>query len=437
MLNFKFGVLLLISFIKVVNMFALIDCNNFYVSCERVFNPRWVNKPVVVLSNNDGCIIARSNEAKALGIPMGAPLFQYKDLIKAHDVIVSSSNYTLYGDMSQRVMKTLELFSPDIQVYSIDEAFLKFSKEDLEKQGKNIKKTVLRWTGIPVSIGIGCTKTLAKVANRHAKKDSASEGVVVLNNGEKINSLLDTLPVNDIWGIGSKYSKKLSRLGIFTAKDLKDADDTLIKRHLTTVGLRTAWELRGISCLPLEEIPPKKQSVTCSRSFGRQIKDLDILNEAIATYTARAGEKIRTQKTVASMMVIFLQNHSSSDGEQRYSHARIVFPEPTNYTPRLIHYAKTAIKELFRSGLSYRKAGVILEGLVSDHAYQQDLFTPKGPQTLKQEQLMKTIDLMNNQKGYSAVFSAAEGAKKSWQMKRQHCSARFTTDWNELLTIKI
>ncbi len=252
-------------------MYALVDCNNFYASCERVFNPKWKNKPIVVLSNNDGCVIARSNEAKALGIPMGAPFFQCRDLIKAHDVIVCSSNYTLYGEMSGRVMETLKQFSPDIQVYSVDEAFLALQEKDLMDQGLKIRETVLRWTGIPVSIGIAKTKTLSKVANDYAKKNKFQGGVFILQGSEQINSILDCMPVTDIWGIGGRLGRKLNALGITTARQFKEADDTLIRKHLSVVGLRTAMELREINCLPLNEVPAPKKSVTCSRAFGRPV----------------------------------------------------------------------------------------------------------------------------------------------------------------------
>jgi len=422
-------------------MFALVDCNNFYVSCERVFHPKWVGKPVVVLSNNDGCVIARSNEAKALDIPMGAPYFRYKHLLDAHSVIVCSSNYTLYGDMSARVMKLLENFSPDMQVYSIDEAFLSIKKKNLLSYGKTMRKTILQCTGIPVSIGMAPTKTLAKAANHCAKKNAATGGVFLLDTRQAIDAVLERLPVTDIWGIGKRYGIKLHRLGIITAKDLRDADDALIKKHLTIVGFRTALELRGISCLPLEEIPRPKKSVTCSRAFGRPIDNLEELNEAVASYTARAAEKIRAHKLLTTMMSVFVELHPFVEHSCRCFHLRVTFPEPLDFTPILIHYAKTATKALFKKGCRYRKAGIILDRLVPHHSFQYDLFTPKNFNKEKQRQVMNTVDRMNEQFGHAIIHTAAEGVNKeisqSWKMRRNHCSAHFTTNWNELLVIKI
>ncbi|MGA8163562.1 MAG: Y-family DNA polymerase [Waddliaceae bacterium] len=418
-------------------MFALVDCNNFYVSCERVFHPKWIGKPVVVLSNNDGCVIARSNEAKAIGIPMGAPYFRYKQLLEAHSAIICSSNYTLYADMSARVMKLLEDFTPNRQVYSIDEAFLLMKEKNPLSYGQTIRKTILQCTGIPVSIGIAPTKTLAKIANHCAKKDGTTAGVVLLDTLQAIDERLERLPVTDIWGIGERYGIKLNRLGVITAKDFRDADDSLIKKQLTTVGLRTAWELRGISCLPLEEIPLPKKSVTCSRAFGHPIDNLEELNEAISSYTARAAEKIREQKLLTTTMIVFLELHPYIKHSSRCFHLRASFPEPLNFTPALIHYAKAAAKALFRKGCRYRKAGIILDNLVPDHSFQYDFFTPKDLSREKQQHVMSAVDRMNEQFGYTVIHTAAEGVNRSWKMKRNYCSAHFTTNWNELLVITI
>ena len=415
-------------------MFALADCNNFYVSCERVFNPKLITKPVVVLSNNDGCVIARSNEAKVLGIPMGAPYFKYEKFIKDHDVVVRSSNYTLYGDMSARVMKILEDFSPDIQIYSIDEAFLIVKRKNLLRDAKTIRNKILKWTGIPISIGISKTKTLAKVANHQAKK---TDGVALLETQEEIDRTLELLPVTEIWGIGPRYGLRLNKHGIVTAKDFRDAEDSFLRKQLSVVGLRTAMELRGVSCLPLDEVPAPKKSVTTSKTFGRPIDNPEELCEAVASYTARAAEKIREQDSLASMLLVFVVLHPfRKDGSQVY-HVKIIFPEPTAYTPHLIHYAKAGVNRLFRKGCAYRKAGVILDGLVPDDCFQQDLFTPKGPNADKQKQLMETIDNLNERFGYNIVHTAAEGMDKSWKMKQHRRSCRYTTAWGELLTIKI
>jgi DNA polymerase V len=418
-------------------MFALVDCNNFYASCERVFHPEWKNRPIVILSNNDGCIIARSNEAKALGIPMGAPLFQYKDLMKAHNVIICSSNYTLYGEMSARVMQTLKTFSAETQIYSIDEAFLALQGEDLEDQALKIREKVLKWTGIPVSIGIAKTKTLAKVANYYVKQNKTSCGVFILEGKSQIDHILDTLPVTDIWGIGGRLGKKLSILGISTAQQFRDADDTLIKKHLSVVGLRTAMELREINCLPLNEVPSAKKSITCSRAFGRPIETFEELCEAVASYTAKAAEKMRSQGSVSAEMNVFVEFHPFQRDIPNSLYSKIVFPEPTNYTPHLIAYAKTVLKQLYQPGKQYRKAGIILESLVSEHCFQTDLFAKKEKSNKKLNKLMGIIDTLNDGFGHNIVHSAAEGVSSGWKMKQNRRTARFTTRWNELLTIKI
>lgn len=415
--------------------FALVDCNNFYVSCERVFNPKLIGKPVVVLSNNDGCIIARSNEAKALGIPMGAPLFKIADLVKTQGVITLSSNFTLYGDMSERVMQILNQFTPDIQIYSIDEAFLHLTQKDTVAYARKIRETILQWTGIPVSIGIANTKTLAKVASHRAKKNPSAGGVCSLETQNEIDATLDYLPVTDIWGIGSRSGVTLRKFGIITAKDLRDANDALIKKQLKIVGLRTVWELRGTSCLPLEEAPPPKKSITCSRSFGKKIETLQELSEAIASYTSRAAEKLRNQDSLASILTVYVVLHPIIEGRQQAYHVRVCLPEATDYTPRLIHLAIAGVKELFQEGNVYRKAGIILDGLVSNQSYQQDLFSP--PPSEKQTRLMKAIDRINKHYDTKKVRSAAEGFEKPWSMKQDRRTPHYTTDWTEILKIKI
>ncbi|MEC7840254.1 MAG: Y-family DNA polymerase [Chlamydiota bacterium] len=414
-------------------MFALVDCNNFYVSCERAFNPKLENRPVVVLSNNDGCIIARSNEAKALGIPMGAPLFEYRDLIKKSGVITCSSNYSLYGDMSYRVMSILEEFTPQVQVYSIDEAFLDFDIPNQLEHARKLKKKIYQYTGIPVSVGIAPTKTLAKVANHKAKKTPNSEGVYRIDAENRIETLAQ-FPVEDIWGIGRKNAKKLKTKGIETALNLCEVDDAWIKKILTVVGLRTVWELRGKSCMSIEELPLSKKSITCSRAFGSPVNTLSKLYEAISSYAARAAEKVRKQKSFASSMFVFLVLHPFQSGGQT---VKITFPEPTAYTPEIIHYAKIAVHQLYKEGLIYRKAGIILEGLVSDTVYQRDLFSQEVANSEKQKQVMAMMDKMNQSLGYKAVRLAAEGVNKPWQMKQEKRSPRYTTQWDEIPIIRI
>lgn len=418
-------------------MFFLVDCNNFYASCERAFHPEWKNRPIVVLSNNDGCVIARSNESKALGIPMGAPLFQCKEIIEAHNIVVCSSNYTLYGDMSDRVMQILKTFAADFQVYSIDEAFLCLECDHYKEYGKTIRDKILKWTGIPVSIGIAPTKTLAKVANHKAKKEPENEGVYVLDTPEKIETALDSFPIQDIWGIGRKSAIKLAKLGVQTAGQLRDLPDELIKKHLTVTGLYTVWELRGTSCLQLEEKPPAKKSVTCSRAFGKPIDQLEDLQEAVSTYTARAGEKIRSQGSLATTMLIFVELHPFNRSSSNFFHIRVTFPQPIDYTPHLIHYARQAAEKLFKPTQKYRKAGIILDGLVPNNTFQTDLFAPPSKHHGKQKQVMKLVDQINEKYGHNIVRMAAEGTTKEWRMKRQHCTPHYTTQWDEILTIHI
>ena len=418
-------------------MFALVDCNNFFVSCERVFQPEWNLRPVVILSNNDGCIIARSNEAKALGIPMGAPYFQYKNLIKNNNVIVRSSNYALYSDMSRRVMQVLKAFTIDFQAYSIDEAFLQISEKNLYSQGKFIRENVFKWTGIPVSVGIAPTKTLAKIANFKAKNNPKNQGIYIFDSQEKIASVLETFPVNDIWGIGKQLSLKLYRLGIRTAKQLTEVSDEQIKKHLTVFGLRTAWELRGISCLPLERESSPKKSITYSRAFGKPVDSLETLQEAVSFYTAQAGQKLRGQGSLTTSIAVFLEPHPFNRTPPKNFYVRTTLHQPTDYTPDLIHYARIAVNRIFQQNQAYRKAGVLLEGLIEKDFSRQDLFFSTPQSEKKQQQAMKAVDLLNKKFGCNTVRYAAEGTSKDWKMK-QHCiSPCYTTLWSDILTIKI
>lgn len=413
-------------------LFALVDCNNFYASCERVFNPLLEGKPIVVLSNNDGCIVARSNEAKALGIPMGAPLFEYRELMKRHGVVACSSNYALYGDMSQRVMQVLEMNAPKVQVYSIDESFLDYDIPNPVHEAQLLREKVKQWTGIPVSIGIATTKTLAKVANHVAKKNPEHAGVFLIDE-DNCEATLQNFPVDDIWGVGRRYAEKLISKGIKTALDLRNVEDAWIKKQMTVVGLRTVWELRGTSCIPMDEAPSAKQSITSSRAFGRPVTELNELYESVASYAARAAEKARKEKRLASSMFVFFVLHPFRSGGNS---VKITFPEPTAYTPEIIHYAKLAAHEVYRDGHTYRKAGIILEGLVDEQSYQRDLFANKGPLHDKQKQAMELLDKMNHSFGQKTLHMAAEGVKKTWGMKQEKRSPRYTTRWEEIPTIK-
>lgn len=407
-------------------LFFLVDCNSFFVSCERVFNPKLWKQPVVVLSNNDGCVVARSKEAKALGIPMGAPAYQYQKLFDEKGVFVYSSNYTLYGDLSQRVMQVLEQFSPKMEVYSIDEAFLVVDTPDPIALAYEIKRRVARWTGIPVSVGIGPTKTLAKMANHLAKK---SEGVYQLEGA--IDEILATFPLEDVWGVGRRVVKRLNRAGIHTPLDLKRADEGFVKRLHSVVLLKTALELKGISCLELSEASSPRKSITCSRSFGAPVTQLSALEEAAASYVARAAKKLRQEGLIASYLTVYLT--TSPFAEKRYSNsATIKLPRATNLTPELIEKAKQCLRLLYRSGYTYKKVGILLNELSREQSAQQDLFSRKNP---KRAQAMRALDQVNQIYGKNTLFLAAEGIDKPWQMRRNHTSNCYTTNWNQFLEI--
>ena len=358
-------------------VFALVDCNNFYASCERVFNPMLEGQPIVVLSNNDGCVVARSNEAKALGIGMGVPEFQIRSLLRARHVQVFSSNYTLYGDMSQRVMETLEQFCPDLEVYSIDEAFLSlvgFALRDLIEYGRQIRRTVKQWTGIPVSVGIAETKTLAKIANRIAKRTPDTGGVFDLLACSDRDALLGRVPVEEVWGIGRNYAHVLIQHGITTAVQLREVDDQWIRTHMGIVGLRLVMELRGVSCLDLEQCPAPKQSLTCSRAFGTLINTLAEMEEAVSVYTSRVAEKLRGERLAATVLTVFLTTNEFKDGPQYSNTLTLKLPIATDSTADLIRCALQGIRAIYRDGYHYKKAGVMLTGLVPASQTQADLF---------------------------------------------------------------
>jgi len=418
-------------------LFALVDCNNFYVSCERVFNPKLAGKPVIVLGNNDGIVVARSNEAKALGIPMGVPAFKFQTLIRKHDVQAFSSNYALYGDMSQRVMETLQQFSPEVEVYSIDEAFLSlrgFEPRNLTDYGQQIRRTVKQWTGLPVSVGIAETKTLAKVANHHAKESPDVYGAFDLTAWPDRDGLLSMVPVEDVWGIGPTHARRLKQYGIKTALALRQADDQWIRKQMGVVGLRTVRELRGTSCLPLEECPPPKQGITCSRAFGKPITTLTEMREAVAAYTARAAEKLRGEKLAASALTVFLTTNPFKD-EPQYSNAvTLRLPVATDATPELLSVALRGIETAYRDGFRYKKAGVMLLELLPVGQVQGNLFDQADRERSKR--LMKAVDSVNARYGADTVRCAAAGLAQRWRTRFSQRSPAYTTDWNELATAK-
>jgi DNA polymerase V len=414
-------------------IFALVDCNNFYASCERVFNPALEGKPIVVLSNNDGCVVARSNEAKALGIGMGIPEFQIRPMLRAHQVQIFSSNYTLYGDMSQRVMETLEQFCPDLEIYSIDEAFLGlsgFTSRNLTEYGRTIRSTVKRWTGIPVSVGIAETKTLAKIANRVAKRMPNIGGVFDLLACPDRDALLGRIAVEDVWGIGPNHARCLKQHGITTALQLRGVDDQWIRKHMGIVGLRLVMELRGVSCLDLEQCPSPKQSLTCSRAFGTRISTLEEMEEAVSVYASRVAEKLRRERLAATVLTVCLTTNEFKEGPQYSNAVTLKLPIITDNTSELIRCALHGIRAIYRDGYLYKKAGVLLTGLVPASQTQTDLFDFHDRR--KSQRLMSALDAVNDRWGTGTLHYASSGITKAWRTQFHRRSPAYTTQWSEL-----
>ncbi len=414
-------------------MFGLVDCNNFYASCERVFNPSLNGKPIVVLSNNDGCVIARSNEAKVLGIKMGVPAYQIKDLVKKHDVAVFSSNYVLYGDMSGRVMSMLAELAPEIEVYSIDEAFLNLEGiQDLQTLGSKIVRQVTRGTGIPVSTGIAPTKTLAKVANKFAKKYPAYNRLCIIDTEEKREKALKLFEIGDVWGIGRRQAAKLEKQGVKTAYDFTQLPGSWVRKNMTVTGERTWKELRGISCIDMESAPPAKKQICTSRSFGKMVEDIDTMSEAIATHASACAKKLRQQKSYAMSLMVFIHtNNFREDLPQYWKNTIIKLSVPTSDTLEIVHYALEGLKSIFMPGYQYKKAGVIITEIVT--SAQLGLFDTVDRE--KREKLMQAIDKVNGEHRH-LVKLAVQGNGRDWKLKQEQLSKRYTTDINEVLTIK-
>ncbi len=422
-------------------VFALVDCNNFYASCERLFRPELNGKPVVVLSNNDGCIVARSNEAKALGIPMGEPFFKARPLIAKHKVQVFSSNYALYGDLSHRVMDTLRQMEPEVEAYSIDEAFiaLPVTKEwDRVKYAGELRERIRKNVGIPVSIGMAATKTLAKIANRVAKKQAQFDGVFDLTDHSQIDRVLAKIEVNVVWGIGKRSTEKLNSHGIYTALDLKRANATRIRKLLTVVGARTVMELNGISCISLEDAPACPQSIITSRSFGHPVMDIDNLREAAITFASLAGEKLRKQGVEAGVLNLFISTGPFDDQAQYSNNQTIALPQPSSSTPELIAAALQGLKSLYRPGYRYRKAGVMLTEIVRQDRYkQQDLFSFSQPAIREDNRLMTALDRINGKWGRQTIqYGMTTAENKPWMMQQTRKSPAYTTNWQELPLVK-
>ena len=418
-----------------MSSFALIDGNNFYVSCERVFQPTLEGRPVVVLSNNDGCAVARSAEVKALGVKMGTPWFQMKDLAKKHGIVALSSNYELYADLSNRMMGILARYSPDQEIYSIDECFLGlegFERYDLIAYGEEIRQTVKRGIGIPVCVGFAATKTLAKLANHCAKKGLAGvEGVCDFGrlNGHQRSRLFASIPVGEIWGVGRKLSSQLAERGIATVEALRTADAKTLRREFSVVMERTMAELNGISCMDMQDAVPNKQQIMSSRSFGQYVYDLESLGEAVASYIATAAAKLRSQGSLAGMVQVYVRTNPHQATAPQYQRGlTIPLPEPTDDTLRLITIARWGLKKIYRPGYAYQKAGIALMNLRDAGTVQMNLFSKAKDNT----RLMQVMDRINEDWGRGSLHSAAEGVQKEWKMKRELKSPGFTTRWDQL-----
>ncbi|MDR1718521.1 MAG: Y-family DNA polymerase [Dysgonamonadaceae bacterium] len=411
-------------------MFALVDCNNFFVSCERVFDSRLEGKPVIVLSNNDGCAIARSNEAKALGIKMGANYFEIEELCKKHDVQVFSTNFVLYADMSLRVRGLLAKFCPEIEDYSIDESFLDFSGFeqyfDLKTYCSRIAKTVKQGTGIPVSIGVAPTKTLAKIASRFAKKYSGYKDVCIIDSEEKRTKALQRCAIGDVWGIGRRYTKRLLAMNITTAYDFTQLSRAWVRKNMAVTGERTYRELLGESCVKMETIEPDRQTIMVSRSFGKMIGDYATLSEAVATYTGMGAAKLRKQKSCAKAVLVFIHtNHFRADLPQYSRHIVVTLPVASNSTPELLHYALEGLKNIFQPQFLYKKAGVMMMEIVPENAVQGNLFDKID--RVKHHDLMKVLDSVNEKYGRNTLKFAVMGDGKAWKIKQERLSPCYTT----------
>ncbi|WP_010303983.1 Y-family DNA polymerase [Candidatus Odyssella thessalonicensis] len=415
-------------------MIGLLDCNNFYVSCERLFRPDLQSKPVVVLSNNDGCVISRSNEVKALGIPMGAPLFQVQDLLSAQQTSIFSSNFALYADLSARVMTTLSALAPRVEVYSIDEAFLDFSNiSNIAQVAYQIRQQIAAWIGIPTCIGIAPTKTLAKVANHIAKKNSACHGVCILEDPLEIDQALRTFAIDDIWGIGRRIAARLKALGINTAYELKQLDPKWMRQTFTVVGERLVHELNGIPCLLLEPEAQARQSIQVSRSFSRPLTQFEEIREAVASYATRLAEKLRSHQLKTNTLVISVcTNRFQVRNRQYYNSILINLPTAVNDDGRLIQAAVQGVEAIYRNGFDYHKAGIMALDLMPITLTQLTLFDTQEERNAKAQHISRTIDKINQRYGRGTVHMAACGPRLSWKDRKTRKSPAYTTSWHQL-----
>lgn len=418
-----------------MTVFALIDGNSFYCSCERVFDPKLARRPVVVLSNNDGCAVARTAEAKALGIGMGAPFFQIRELCRTNGVAVFSSNYAFYGDMSARMNEVYRAFSPEIEVYSIDESFLDFSGlggRDLTALARELRATVRQWTGIPTCVGLGPTKTLAKLANRAAKRDPELGGVCDLTDAGRRLAVMERIPVAEVWGIGPASARKLEALGCRTAADLANLDRNVARRLLTVGGERIVFELRGLSCLALELVAPQRKGCAVTRAFSRRVEDLATMQEAVATHSTRLGEKLRRHELATDALTVFFHTSMHDPGPQHAAQRTVSLPEATNDTFALIAAARTGIRAAWREGQRYSKCGVMTLGLVRAEDAQRPLFG--GLDRERSARLMGALDAINARYGRGTLVPAAAGLERAWSTRFDRRSPRYTTRLEELPT---
>ena len=419
-------------------MFVLVDCNNFYASCERVFQPQWEGKPVVILSNNDGCVIARSNEAKALNIPMGAPAFKYKQQFKQQGVKVFSSNYPLYGDMSNRVMTILEKYTPNLEIYSIDEAFLQFKGFDLfnlEQEGQRMRKQVRKWTGIPVSVGIAPTKALAKIANKIAKKFmKRTQGVYAIDTEEKRIKALRWTKIGDVWGVGRKHKIRLEAIGVCNALQFTQLPDAWVRKHMSVLGLRLKKDLSGVSSIQLEEIIPIKKGIATTRSFEGTITQFSDLEERISTFATSCAEKMRKQRSSCNALLVFVRSDPHKKGGFPYRNSCVLpLPYATNSSILLSKHAVMGLQKIFKKGVHYKKAGVMIMGLIPTEKRQLSIFQNNNNKHLT---LMQSVDRIHKRFGPHRIKLANQDLNRTWKMKQEHLSQRFTTELNEIITIK-
>ncbi|MCD0475300.1 Y-family DNA polymerase [Flavobacterium sp. EDS] len=419
-------------------MFALVDCNNFYASCQRVFEPHLIGKPVVILSNNDGCVIARSDEAKLAGVPMGAPAFKFEALFKEKNIYVYSSNYALYGDMSNRVMNLLRTYTPDIELYSIDEAFLKFTGFELfdfNEMGISIRKKVTKGTGIPVSIGFAPTKALAKVANKIARKFAErTQNVYIIDTEEKRIKALKWTKIEDVWGIGRKHAKRLKQKNILTAYQFTQLSDAWVRKEMAVVGLRLKHDLEGKPTLDLEG-PRNKKMIATTRSFETKYATYDEISERVSTFTASCAEKLRRQNCHCNMVTVFIQTNYLANDQSQYSRSITINTDfPTNSTIELNQAAQKGLKEIYKTGYSYKRAGVVVMGLTPNDETQLNLFNTSNP---KHQPLMSVIDKMNLSFGDNKVKFGVQSLGRQWKMKQDRLSPKFSTKLKDVITIEV